>query len=186
LPVPEAQATCGDCLRRPPPWDRAVSAFDYAFPWAGLITQFKFHGRTDLAGPLARCLCDAVAAADETAVDLVAPVPLGPRRLAERGFNQAWEIGRRVARHQGLRAAATLLVRTAETAHQADLPRAAREHNLGGAFVADPEQRGDVAGRAVALVDDVLTTGATAREATLALKRAGAASVQVWTLARTA
>jgi ComF family protein len=186
LPVPAGQAACGECLRDPPAWDRAISALDYGFPWDHLIAQFKFHARTDLAGPLAQGLAAAVLEAQASPVDIVAPVPLGSRRLAERGFNQAWEIARRLAPQLGLRGDPTLLIRPVETAHQADLPRAERERNLRGAFIVHPERHGDVRGRVVAVVDDVLTTGATAREATLALRRAGAAAVQVWTVARTA
>jgi ComF family protein len=113
------------------------------------------------------------------------PVPLAPRRLAERGYNQAWELTRRVARTLRLRADASLLLRPVETAHQAELERVQRLANLRGAFMVDPRRRDALAGRRVALVDDVMTTGATAREAARTLLRAGAASVDIWVIART-
>jgi ComF family protein len=118
-------------------------------------------------------------------VDRVVPVPLSPQRLAQRGFNQAWEVARRVASALGVPADATALLRPIDTAHQADLPREQRAVNLRGAFMVATGARAALQGRRIALVDDVMTTGATAREATAALLRGGAASVQVWTLTRT-
>ena len=186
MTIGAAHQLCGDCLRDPPPYVRAVTAADYAFPWDGLVIDFKFHGAAELAQPLAAMLYAALQTAGGAgAADLVLPVPLSARRLEERGFNQAWELARRVARHFGLQAEAALLERPIESAHQADLPRDQRATNLRGAFMVPAARRAQLAGRHVALVDDVLTTGATAREATLALLRAGAASVQIWTLART-
>jgi ComF family protein len=174
---------CGECLRQPPPQVRTLCVADYGFPWDQLIADFKFRGRVDLAPALAALLLQATA--DDAAPDLVLPVPLAPRRLAERGYNQAWELARRIARARRLPASAGLLARPVETAHQADLPRAARLANLRAAFVVDHRRRGALQGRRVALVDDVLTTGATVREAAATLLRAGAAAVHVWVLART-
>lgn len=180
---------CGACLREPPPFERTVVAFDYAFPWDRLIAAFKFDGRVELASPLAQALAEAVRAAGTAegarAVDAVVPVPLAPSRLAERGFNQAWELARRLGRRLGIPAQADVLLRAVDTAHQAALTRAERERNLRAAFAPTPQGRARCAGRRIALVDDVLTTGATAREATLALQRAGAVAVELWVLART-
>jgi len=178
-----AAPLCGDCLRQPPPFENTVCVADYAFPWDRLIADFKFNGRAELATALADLLCAATATAP--APHLVLPVPLAPRRLAERGYNQAWELARRVARRRGLAAQADLLTRPVETVHQADLPRAERLANLRAAFLVDPRRRDALRGRRVALVDDVLTTGATAREAAQTLLRAGAAAVDVWVFART-
>jgi ComF family protein len=174
---------CGDCLREPPPFEHTFCVADYTFPWDGLIADFKFHGRAELAPALAALLGRATAAAP--APDLVLPVPLAPRRLAERGYNQAWELARRVARARRVAARSDTLTRPLETLHQADLPRAQRLANLRAAFVVERRQRAAVHGRRIALVDDVLTTGATAREATRVLLQAGAAAVDVWVLART-
>jgi ComF family protein len=164
----------------------AVAAFDYAYPWAGLLGRFKFHGGVDLAGPLARALAVAVDRAPGLPeVDLVLPVPLAAERLRERGYNQAWELARRVARRRGLRAEATLIDRVRNTPHQLALPRAERAANVHAAFVLGPRAREQVAGRRVALVDDVMTTGATLAEIAKVLQRAGAAEVQCWVVART-
>jgi len=184
LPLGGGTSVCGECLREPPPFEHTVCAADYGFPWDRLVAGFKFHGAVELAAPLARCIADA-AAATAPQPALLLPVPLAPRRLAERGYNQAWELARRVARRRGLAAHADVLLRPVETAHQVDLPRAQRLANLRAAFVVEPRLRSELHGRRVALVDDVLTTGATAREAARALLQAGAAAVDVWVFART-
>jgi ComF family protein len=159
---------------------------DYRFPWDRLIVDLKFHGRPELAVALAGLLFRSVQALGADAeVDLVLPVPLSRQRLQERGFNQAWELARRAAATLQRPARHDLLSRPVESAHQADLPRAERERNLRGAFMVEPRRRAELQGRRVALVDDVFTTGATAREATQALLRGGAAAVQIWTVART-
>ena len=176
---------CGECLREAPPFEHTTCVADYAFPWDRLIAAFKFEARTELAAVLAHRLHAAVAAAPGPAAELVLPVPLSPQRLAERGYNQAWELARRVASLAGLPARADLLLRPQDTAHQAALDRAERQRNLRRAFMVEPRLRGALQGRRVALVDDVMTTGTTVREAAAALRRAGAAHVDVWVLART-
>lgn len=180
-----ATALCGDCLRDPPPYAHTVCVADYGFPWDALISAFKFQGRVELAGMLAARLLEAIRLAERPAVELVLPMPLSPRRLAERGYNQAWELARRVAAALRLPAHATLLQQPLETAHQAALGRGERQRNLRGAFMVDPRRRGLLQGRRLALVDDVMTTGAAAREAGGVLLRAGAAAVDLWVLART-
>ena len=177
---------CGECLRDAPPFEHTVCAADYAFPWDALIAAFKFHDRVELAAALAERLLAAVRASAAPPPQLVVPVPLAPARLAERGYNQAWELARRLAPAVGATAQAHLLWRPADSAHQAELGRLARQINLRRAFMVDPRRRGELLGRRVALVDDVMTTGATAREAAAALLRGGAAAVDVWVVARTA
>lgn len=179
---------CGTCLRAPPPFEHTVCVADYGFPWDRLIADFKFEGRVELAGLLAQRLHAALlhaATPSLTAATLVLPVPLSASRLAERGYNQAWEIAHRVAARAGLLAHADLLLRPWDTAHQADLNRQERQLNLRTAFMVDPRQRARLQGLRVALVDDVMTTGATAGEAAAVLLRAGAAAVEVWVIART-
>ena len=180
-----AAPACGECQRDMPPFEHTVCAADYAFPWDGLIAAFKFHGRTELAATLAQRLLTAVRLAAIPLPHLVVPVPLAPARLAERGYNQAWELARRLAPALGVAAPSGLLWRPANTAHQAELDRAERQHNLRNAFMVDPRRRRELQGARVALVDDVMTTGATAREAASALLRGGAAAVDVWVVART-
>lgn len=164
-----------------------MCAEHYAFPWNGLIGDFKFRGDVALAGLLADRLASAVAQTPGGLdIDLVVPVPLSAQRLQDRGFNQAWELARRLAWSLRLTTDAHLLQRPIDTAHQVELSLAERARNLRGAFMVAPHRRSEVHGRRVALVDDVMTTGATFREAAHALCEAGAAAVDVWAVARTA
>ena len=116
---------------------------------------------------------------------LLSPVALSHQRLRERGYNQAWELARRLGRWLPVAARSDVLQRGRDTAHQIGMTRREREHNLRDAFWVEPSARSLLQGRRVVLVDDVLTTGATAHAAALALTRAGAASVDVWVVART-
>lgn len=174
---------CGACQTHPLPFERCRCAVDYAAPWDRLLVAFKYHGRVELAAALAERLLQALAPEDATGIDLIVPVPLAAERLRERGYNQAWELARRVAAALRRPSDARVLERPLARAPQAGLGRAERRRNLQGAFrVTRPERIG---GRHIALVDDVLTTGATAAEAAQTLLTAGAAGVQVWALART-
>lgn len=183
-------SSCGACQHDPPPYERTVCALDYGFPWDRLITAFKFHRRVELAQPLAEMLCAAIERAEAAhpearAPSLVVPVPLSAARFVERGFNQAWELARRIARRRGLGARAGALQRVLETPAQSLLSRSERQRNLRNAFAPGIGRAPGVAGCDVALVDDVMTTGATAAQAAAALLRGGARSVQLWVLART-
>lgn len=183
IALPQGQTLCGACVREPPPFAQAVAALDYAAPWDGLIRHFKFHGQPELATPLSRLLRHALDESSSVAPppDLVLPAPLSDARLRERGFNQSWEIARRL----GQRADPALLLRIRDTPHQADLPLRRRAANVRGSFAVEPLRRREVEGRSIALVDDVLTSGATAAEMARTLLDAGATQVQLWVLART-
>ena len=185
LPLGLSAAVCGDCQRDPPPFSAAVCGVDYRFPWDRLIGAFKFQGQVELATALSARLSAALDSAALPAPECVVPVPLSTRRLATRGYNQAWELARRAASARGLPARNDVLLRPLDTAPQADLGRAERQRNLRAAFMVAPVMRPWLTGRRLALVDDVMTTGATLREATATLLRAGAADVQVWVVART-
>lgn len=188
IDVPDGVERCGSCIVTPPAFDVAVAAVNYAAPWDDLIKRFKFRQQPGLAPALVERLVNALIdhpAAMHAPPDLVLPVPLSTERLRERGYNQAWELARRTAKQLGLRADAQLLLRTANTAHQLGLDESARRANLKGAFTLEPLRRKEVQGLHVAVVDDVMTTGATAQELALALKQAGAGSVQIWVVART-
>jgi ComF family protein len=183
LPVAPGSARCDDCLREPPPLDACLAVCDYAWPWPEAIAAFKFHGDAGRAGPLAILLRSApwVEPALERA-DWVLPMPLAPQRLRERGFNQAWELARRL---QPRKADATLLLRTRETAAQSGLARKDRLRNLRGAFALDPWRAPIVRGRRLVLVDDVMTSGASLFAAAEVLREAGAAHITALVLART-
>lgn len=181
-----ATPACGACLRDPPPFEHTLCAADYGFPWDDLVADFKFHGRPELAPTLAARLLAAVRQHPAWPLpQWLLPVPLSTQRLQARGYNQAWELTRPLAVALQIPADPQLLLRHLDTAHQADLGRAERRRNLRAAFMVDPRRRALLQGRRVALVDDVMTTGTTAREAAATLLRAGAAAVDIWVLART-
>ena len=170
---------CGECLRKPPAFDRVVSAVSYAFPVDAAIQRLKYGLDLALVPPLAALLARAVSAGPRP--DLLLPMPLGPARLRERGFNQAAELARYVAVALDLPLSLEASRRTRETAPQTSLPFDERARNIRNAFAAGPS----VAGLHVAVVDDVLTTGATLDALATALRRAGAREVPGWVLART-
>ena len=184
LEVPPGAGVCGTCLATPPPFDAALACVDYGPPWDHLITRFKFHAALDLAPTFAA----AIAGAAEGAAwrpSLLLPVPLAAERLRERGYNQAWEVARRLARRLSIPSEPALLLRLRDTAHQLALPPGERAGNVRGAFAVEPLRRAELAGADVAIVDDVMTTGSTVAELAGVLKQAGAARVAVWVFART-
>ena len=178
IPEPTGEL-CGRCLNKPALFDRVVAAFIYEFPVTVLIHELKYHGNLACARPLAAGLASALDA--EPYPDLIMPMPLARGRLAERGFNQAVEIARRVAAEFDLDIAVDACSRTRESTPQAALPWKQRATNIRNAFTCDF----DVEGKSVAVVDDVLTTGATLNELARTLKRRGAREVIGWVAART-
>ena len=170
---------CGRCVSKPPHFDRVVAAYMYEFPATVLIQGLKYQGNLACARPLAAGLADALD--KEPYPDLIIPMPLARARLANRGFNQAVEISRRVTMEFGLNISVNVCRRTREGSPQAVLPWKQRATNIRNAFVCDF----DVNGKSVAVVDDVLTTGATLNELALTLKRRGAREVIGWIAART-
>ena len=178
-------ALCGACAARPPRWRRARAVLVYDGRSRGLVLPFKHGDRTDMARACGRWMARAGAELVAGA-DLVAPVPLHWRRLFTRRYNQAQLLARATlaaAPPGGARLVPDLLQRRRWTAPQGGDARQ-RHDNVRQAFTVAPRHASRVAGRRVLLVDDVLTTGATAEACTLALQRAGAAAVDVLTLAR--
>jgi ComF family protein len=172
-------AICGRCLAHPPRFDATVAALAYRFPTDVLVHALKFRGELALAALLGQLLAERIAPGP--AVHFVVPVPLATRRLRERGYNQALEIARHVARATGTRLAHELCERARDTAAQTGLPWAERAGNLRGAFRCPRA----LDGATVAVLDDVMTTGATLDEVAAALKGAGASRVVNWVVART-
>lgn len=170
---------CGRCLRRPPPQAHARAAFVYGFPLDRLLPRAKFHGDLSSTRLLAALMTSALGEAERP--QALVPVPLHTGRLRERGYDQALELARPLAHGLGLPLRDDLLRRTRATAAQSRLDASQRRRNLRGAFAV----RGDCEVPAhVALVDDVMTTGATVHAAALALLRAGVTRVDVWVCAR--
>ena len=168
-------AVCGRCLAEPPAYDATCAALAYEFPADALVHSLKFRGELALAPLLAGLLAPRIG--DEP-VDLIVPVPLSGERLRSRGYNQALEI----ARHLGRAAPEPALCeRTRDARPQMDLPYAERRRNVRGAF----RCRRALIGARVAVVDDVMTTGATLDEMARTLKQSGAVRVVNWVVART-
>jgi ComF family protein len=164
------------------PWD----SFQFHGPYEGLLGElvrdYKFNGRLGLGRLLSSLLEDLLSHSGLTGAELLAPVPLHPRRLAQRGFNQSLELARPLAAKLGARLAPGALTRIRHTVPQTRLTGRRRRANLKGAFEADREL---VAGRKVLLLDDIMTTGGTLMECARTLKRARAEEVAVLVLART-
>ena len=186
VPLPSRGLVCGECLKRPPSYDHVEVPWRFAFPVDALITRFKHQARW----PYGRLLGERLAHHLEHAFadglprpDLLLPVPLARRRLRQRGFNQAQMLADWLSRPLGIATDARVLDRVLDTLAQQQLDAATRRRNLRQAFAI--ATGADVKGRHLALVDDVLTTGATAEALARLLKRAGAERVDVYCLART-
>lgn len=164
--------TCGRCLAEPPPYDATVAALAYQFPADTLIHALKFRGELALAPFLGSLLAQKIRDAD-----CIVPVPLSSERLRERGYNQSVEIARAIGRPIEL----DVCIRTRHSAAQTELPLADRGRNVRGAFLCTRP----LGGKSVAVVDDVMTTGATLGEIAATLKAAGAGRVVNWVVART-
>ena len=183
LPLPAAASTdvCGECLCAAPPQDRSWAAFRYATPLAGAIVDLKFHGRLAPAHVIGTLMAARLAARPQPLPEVLIPMPLHGGRLRRRGYNQAVELARALAPGLSLKVAAGAAHRVRETAEQTRLDAAARRRNVRGAFAVDQAL---VRGRHVALLDDVITTGATAAELARVARAAGAVRVEVWAAAR--
>ena len=172
-------------MRDPPPLDRSIAALDYSFPWDGLLQHYKFHQAIELRETLLDRLNQALNIAEAEAPDLLLPVPLSPRRLRERGYNQSFELTRALARRRKLTCEPELLLRVRSTTQQAQLPLKERGKNVRQAFAVEPGRIGELRGCHVVVLDDVMTSGATLFEIARVLRQAGALNVQAWVVART-
>ncbi|MGH8197185.1 MAG: ComF family protein [Steroidobacteraceae bacterium] len=181
-PVPAADRVCDHCLLRRPAFDSAFAPYRYEFPLVELIHRLKYGRQIAIARILGTLLARRIAERDLPSVDAIVPVPLHAAREARRGYNQAGEIARFAAEILHLPVADRLAERIRNTDEQAALPAIVRRVNVSGAF----EIRAKRVPASVAIVDDVLTTGATADALAQALRRAGCRHIEVWAAARAA
>lgn len=172
-----------EAIANPPPFARARAAVAYSGVARNMVQSLKYADRTDLAPWMARWMLRAGAELIADA-DVVVPVPLHWRRFFTRRFNQSAELARAVARLSGKRFEPTAIRRVKVTRQQVGLGVAERQDNVRAAFRVPPEHDITVRGRRVLLVDDVYTTGATVSSVAKALRRGGAAAVDVLTFAR--
>ena len=176
LPSPHG-ATCGKCLRRAPAFDHTVAAFAYAFPLDKLIQAVKFSERLNLIAQLA----DALAQGINIRPDAIVALPLHPMRLRERGFNQSQLLAARLARRLNIPLLNNICQRTRNTTPQSTLAWQARGKNMRQAFTCSA----DLSGKHIAIVDDVMTSGASIEELARTLRQAGATQISAWVVART-
>lgn len=180
-PADGRSLTCLTCRADPPAYDRCYAPFEYRFPLDRLVHDLKYRGQLALGRVLGSLLGSALVAHGlHLDVDVVVPVPLHPRRHAERGYNQSAEIARWGARAVGLPCTEGMVLRRRDTPAQVGLHAVERRANLAGAF----ECAAAVRTARIAVVDDVVTTGSTAESMARALRAAGACSVDVWSVAR--
>jgi ComF family protein len=178
LPLPQSESACGACLKHPPPFAATRAALIYSFPLDRLLLRFKFHGDLAAGRLLSQLFCQALG--DSELPKALVPVPLHGSRLRERGYDQALELAKAMARRTGISLHRHALRRVRGTARQSELGLSARQRNLRGAFAVV----GDALPKHVALIDDVMTTGATLRECAQTLLRSGVEQVDAWVIAR--
>ncbi len=187
LPLAMAGLTCAQCSRRPPAFDQVIAPWHFGFPLDTLISRFKHNSQWPLGRLMAEILSLNLSHRFQEGLpkpDLLLPVPLARRRLRKRGFNQAGMLGRWLSKALVIECNERLLLRTRETPAQQHLDARARRRNLHQAFALAGEA--SLEGKHVAVVDDVLTTGATAQATAQLLRQAGARRIDVYCLARTA
>jgi ComF family protein len=168
---------CGACLRETPHFDRTLALCRYDFPADRMIHALKYGHQLAVATWSARKLADHIGS---ESYDFIVPLPLHALRLHERGFNQSTEIAKALGIRLNIPVNRNHVLRTRATPPQAELPHKARHKNVRGAF----ECQADFSGKRLLLIDDVMTTGATANECARVLKLHGAASVTVAVIAR--
>jgi ComF family protein len=169
---------CGHCLKKAPAFMRTTAAFTYAFPVDALIQALKYGGNLAAAGPLADTLAKNVIT--YALPDLLIPMPLYPARLKERGFNQSVEIAKMLAGKLNVPVVLDACTKVLDTAPQVSLPLKERNSNIKGAFACNA----DLSGKRVAIVDDVMTSGATVNELAKTLVKQGTTEISVWVVAR--
>lgn len=185
LPLAATAGTdvCGACLCQAPPQDRSWAAFRYEPPLPHAIVELKFRGRLAPAYVIGALMAARLAARPQPLPEVLIPMPLHAGRLRRRGYNQAVELGRQLARRLALRFEPAGARRLRATEEQTRLDAAGRRRNVQGAFAVEAAL---VRERHIALLDDVITTGATVSELARAARAAGAARIEVWAAARVA
>ena len=176
---------CGNCLSSAPDFDATYAVFVYTYPVDTLILRYKYGGALSLSHTFGQLMNEKIRSTNHDAIDLIIPMPMHPTRLKERGFNQALEIAKIVDKSLTKDKVSKLdfksVIRQTLTPPQASLPLKDRVKNIKGAFKVNK----DLNGKRIALVDDVMTTGASLNELAKTLKKAGATHVECWVIART-
>tara|TARA_R110001606_G_scaffold361754_5_gene515034 strand:- start:29327 stop:29953 length:627 start_codon:yes stop_codon:yes gene_type:complete len=177
LPISNAQI-CGHCLNQPPEQDLSFSLFPYINPIDRLIADLKYHDKLFLSPFFAQLMSDKLR--NRPRPDLLIPIPLHPNRLRQRGYNQSFELAKALSIQLAIPSSNDFLIRTIDTQSQAAIPFKARKKNIQHAF----EFIQSRVPAHIAIIDDVLTTGHTANAAAKQLRKAGATTIEIWTIAR--
>ena len=173
---------CGSCLNSPPDFDVTKAVFLYAYPIDALILRYKYGNMLNLGDTFGEFLAEKINAEDCLKnIDLIIPMPMHPQRLKERGFNQALEIAKILCKNHKEKLDYKSVERRTLTPPQASLPLKERVKNIKGAF----KVNADLAGKRIAIFDDVMTTGASLNELAKTLKKSSASHVECWVIART-
>jgi ComF family protein len=186
LPLLHADQRCGECLQHPRAFDRTIAACNYVAPLDQSVLSLKFGHQLALAPVFAEAMRDAILRESEPQLpSMLTVVPLGKNRLRERGFNQAAEIAKPLAKQLGIQLELGLLMRTRDTAQQSSLHPDDRHKNMRKAFALSEDVFNSLEGQHVGVIDDVMTTGTTLNEIAKLLKLHGASSVTNYVFART-
>ena len=169
---------CGSCISSPPDFDATKAVFLYAYPVDAMMVRYKYGNRLNLGNTFGEFLQKKISLAN---IDVIVPMPMHPTRLKERGFNQSLEIAKVLTKNAHEKLDYKSVIRQTLTPPQASLPLKERVKNIKGAF----KIVGNLAGKRIAIVDDVMTTGASLNELAKTLKKAGATHVECWVIART-
>jgi ComF family protein len=169
---------CGSCLNSSPDFDATRAVFLYAYPIDAMMLRYKYGNSLNLGDTFGEFLAEKT---NFESVDVIIPMPMHPQRLKERGFNQALEIAKVLTKNYKKKLDYKSVTRQTLTPPQASLPLKERVKNIKGAF----KVNADLAGKRIAIVDDVMTTGASLNELAKTLKKAGASHVECWVIART-
>jgi ComF family protein len=174
---------CGNCLKHPPYYDATTALFSYTFPTDAILQHYKYSNAIYLSKTFGHLLADEVLDDD---IDMIIPMPLHPARLKERGFNQSLEIAKIIAEQLNLPLDSKSCRKIKNTPPQASLPLKERIKSIKGAFEMNPESSyNQINGKHIAIIDDVMTTGASLNELAKTIKKSGAAKVSCYVLART-
>jgi ComF family protein len=178
LPIPDGNL-CGHCLAQPAQFSHSKAVFAYTFPINKLIQNLKYGNQLALADTLAKRLAQKI---DRNNLpDVIIPMPLHPNKLKQRGYNQAMLLAKKLAAELHIELLSHTCERTRDTVSQSTLPFKERGKNMRGAFICNA----DLSDKKIALVDDVLTSGASLNALASAVRKSGASDVQTWVIART-
>jgi len=180
LEIPPNTDLCGNCLTNPPPFDETVCVFNYAQPIDQWIHKLKYDEQLMYADVLARFIAQHAMELQLPPPEIIIAVPSHPKRLAERGFNHSELIAKRISKLLNMQYEPNLIKKCRHTPPQASLSRAQRLKNHTGTY----KMTGKTRVSSVAIIDDVVTTGATTTEISKILKRNGVNYIQVWSFAR--